>query len=153
MLQLFSRTAAHHRGDEKPFPMASNLGKLMRKPGRRVIIILKSSDAAVGFPNNWIPFQTYHLSCRGENDPNASRLLFCPAITVWDSFHTNFFRTVMNRRSKIIKGPYQLEVSPLNFLCMVLLLIFTHQFLSASYLRNITAQFVYFYLLNALISK
>lgn len=34
---------------------------------------------------------------------------FWPASMVWYIFQTSFFKTVMNRRSNIIKGPYQLE--------------------------------------------
>lgn len=104
-----------------------------------------------------MPSPTYHLSCRGEDHPNphscvAPFCAFCPAFTV-QIFQTSFLKTVVNRRSKIIKGPISAGSFVLNFLCTVLLLIFTHQFLSASYLRNIVSQFMNLCSLKAFISK
>lgn len=157
MLQLLSPTTLPSQGGEKPItgpaPRRAN-----ETAWRRVT---KSSKPSVsrGIPNNSVPFQTYRLSCRRKS-PKVSQLLtwviFVPFALPWwygISFRQAVSKTVMNRRSKIIKGPLSAGSLFLDFLCTVLLLIVTYQFPRASYLRNIVAQFIYFYSLNALISK
>lgn len=109
MRQLLSRTPAPRRDEEKPLPWPPRkVNEKFTEEGHNHANVLGHRS---GIPKTRIPWQTHHPSGRGEKHPK-SQLLISPACMMSYGFHANFLRTAMNRRSKIIKGPYQLEVFP-----------------------------------------